>query len=141
MDIVFGVGGMMGAGAVLTATQSGAWGIGVDTDYYYTIFNGGATPGAGRLLTSVMKCLDNAVYNTISDVVSGTFTSGTVNFTLAQGGVGLAPYHDAATNVTPRMRSILYLAQAGILDGSININGPCPTYTLVFLPEVLKGTP
>ena len=93
-DVIFGVGGNTGNGAILTATQSGAWAIGVDTDQYNTVFESGSVAGSDRLLSSAMKRLDNAVFDTIGDVISGTFTSGTVLYTVAEDGVGLAPFHE-----------------------------------------------
>jgi len=92
-DVIFGVAGATSNGSILTATQSGAWAIGVDTDQYNTVFEGGGVPGSDRLLSSAMKRLDNAVFDTISDVNSGTFTSGTMLYTVADDGVGLAPFH------------------------------------------------
>ena len=41
-DVIFGVGGPTGSGALLGATQEGVWAIGVDQDEYFTTFEGGA---------------------------------------------------------------------------------------------------
>ncbi|MGD8805580.1 MAG: hypothetical protein PVH65_07000 [Chloroflexota bacterium] len=60
-NVIFAPAGGTGAGAVLTATQSGAWGIGVDFDYYDTVFEGGAISGADRLLSSAVKQFDMGV--------------------------------------------------------------------------------
>jgi basic membrane protein A len=136
-DVIFGVGGNMGNGALLTATQSGAWGIGVDVDVYYTVFISGTVPGADKLLSSAMKRLDNAVFNTIADVISGTFTSGVRTYDLAQDGVGLAPFHDAAPAVPDSVRGALARVESGLTNGVINPSGPCPSYQ--FLPDVVKN--
>ncbi len=136
-DVIFGVGGNMGNGAVVTATQSGAWGIGVDVDVYYTVFMSGTVPGSDKLLSSAMKRLDNAVYHTIADVISGTVTSGTYTYDLAEDGVGLAPFHEADPAVPDSVRGKLAQVEQGLIDGVINTNGPCPSY--VYLPAVLKN--
>ena len=139
VDVIFGVGGPMGAGAVLTATQSGAWGIGVDVDYYNTVYQGGAVPGSERLLTSAMKRVDNAVFDTIGDIVSDTFTSGTVRYDLATDGVGLAPFHDAYDAVPQVVRDRLQAVTQGIIDGTIDVDRPCGAP--VYLPLVVSNTP
>jgi basic membrane lipoprotein Med (substrate-binding protein (PBP1-ABC) superfamily) len=134
-DVIFGVGARTGNGAVLTATQSGAWGIGVDTDQYYTLFASGGVSGSEKLLSSAMKRIDNAVFDTISDVVSDTFTSGTVLYDLAAEGVGLAPFHEADPSVPITVRRVLDSVERGIVKGNIDVNGPCPTVVGLVVPE------
>ncbi|MGD2158776.1 MAG: BMP family ABC transporter substrate-binding protein [Anaerolineales bacterium] len=134
-DAIFGVGGMTGIGAVITATQSGVWGIGVDTDFYLNVFNNGAVNGSDKLLTSAMKRMDNAVFATISDVISGTFSSGEVLYDLAQDGVGLAPFHEADPFVSQTVRDALEDVTQGIIDGEIAVSDPCSS-TRIYLPVV-----
>lgn len=126
-DVLFGVAGETGNGAVLMATQSGVWGIGVDTDQYYSLFASGEVPASENLLSSAMKRSDNAVFQTISDVVSDSFTSGTVLYDVAAEGVGLAPFHQADSSVPITVRTVLDFVERGIVKGSIDVNGPCPT--------------
>ncbi|HOU11556.1 MAG TPA: ABC transporter substrate-binding protein [Anaerolineae bacterium] len=125
VDVVFNVAGGTGSGAILTATQSGAWAIGVDTDQYLTVFEGGGVPGSDRLLSSAMKRMDNAVFDTISDVISGTFTSGTVLYTVAEDGVGLAPFHETDPLIPVSVRSRLSGVAQGLREGWLNVYGPC----------------
>ncbi|MEJ5311428.1 MAG: ABC transporter substrate-binding protein [Anaerolineae bacterium] len=124
-DVIFGVAGLTGNGAILTATQSGAWAIGVDTDQYNTVFESGAVPGSDRLLSSAMKRMDNAVFDTISDVISGTFTAGTVLYTLANDGVGLAPFHETDPLIPLSVRSRLSGVEQGLREGWLDVYGPC----------------
>jgi basic membrane lipoprotein Med (substrate-binding protein (PBP1-ABC) superfamily) len=141
-DVIFGVGGGMGIGAVVTATRSGVWGIGVDVDQYLTVFRWGtiSLPGSDRILSSAMKRADNAVFNTIADVVSGTFTSGTVVYDLESEGVGLAPFHEAEPFVPQGVKDALARTERGIIRDTIDVNGPCSTY--YYLPVVmLEPTP
>ena len=86
-DLIFTAGGPTGDGGLLTATQSGVWGIGVDADQYTTLFMSGTVAGSDKLLSSAMKRVDNAVFSTISVVVHSTFISGTVKYGLVQHGV------------------------------------------------------
>jgi basic membrane protein A len=138
-DVIFAPAGITGVGAVVTATRSGAWGIGVDTDWYQMVFESGAAAGADMLLTSAMKRIDNAVFDTIGDVVSDTFTSGTVLYDLEAAGVGLAPFHEAAPHVPQDVRDHLEDVREGIINGTIDITDPCRSF--VYLPLVLRRWP
>ena len=82
-----------------------------------------------------MKRLDNAVFDTIADVAAGTFTSGTLLYDLESGGVGLAPFHEAEPFVSQSVRDALARTEQGIIMGTIDVNGPCPSY--YYLPVVM----
>jgi arabinogalactan oligomer/maltooligosaccharide transport system substrate-binding protein len=136
-DVIFGCGGLTGNGAILHATQNGAWGVGVDTDQWLSLFGSGSVPGSDKLLTSVMKRIDNAVYDTIADEVGGAFSSGTVTYDLAVDGVGLAPYHEADPSIPQAVKDAVEEVRLGILDGSIDPWQPC-TWRQVYLPLVAR---
>ena len=135
-DVIFAVAGPTGNGAVLTATQSAVWAIGVDTDQYFTLFGNGTVDGSDKLLSSAMKHVDNAVFGTISDVVSDTFTSGTLVYDLALEGVGLAPFHEA--DVPQSVRDQLDSVEQGIISGTIDITEDCRGFYYIFLPLTLN---
>lgn len=137
-DVIFAVAGPTGFGSVLTTTQSGAWAIGVDVDQYITTFLSGTVAGSDKILTSVIKGADNGVYNTIADVVAGTFTSGTVVYDLTDGGVDLAPFHEADPFVPPSVRDALDIAEEGIISGTIDVYAPCEYY-FVYLPIISRN--
>jgi basic membrane protein A and related proteins len=137
-DVIFPVAGPAGSGALLTATQAGAWAVGVDNDQYLTVFDGGTVPGANHLLTSAMKRLDNAVYQIISETISGNFVSGTVVYDLAVEGVGLAPYHDADAFIPADAKAAVETARIGLLDGTIDPLRSCRT-SEVYLPFLSLG--
>ncbi len=137
-DVIFAAAGATGNGALLTTTQSLQWAIGVDTDQYLTVFENGAVDGSDRLLSSAMKRLDNAVFDTISDVVSGTFTSGTVLYDLAADGVGLAPFHETDPYVPTSVRDALQTVKEGITGGGIDIGDTCRTW-YVYVPLVMRN--
>ena len=138
-DVIFAAAGPTGNGALLTTTQSGAWAIGVDVDQYFTLFGGGSVPGADHLLSSAMKRVDNAIYQTIADVVAGTFAGGAVEYGLLEDGVGLAPYHEADASVPSSVRDALEAVRQGIIDGTIDIYEPCEAYR-TYLPFVMVGS-
>ncbi|MFZ5920951.1 MAG: BMP family ABC transporter substrate-binding protein [Chloroflexota bacterium] len=124
--VIFGAAGGTGNGAILYSAGQGIRSIGVDTDQYLTLFGNGAVPGSYYLLTSAMKNLNVVVYRTIEDYLNGNFSSGTVTYHLADGGVGLAPYHEAYNYIPQPIRDYVeYDVKSGILDGSIDVNETC----------------
>lgn len=133
-DVIFPPAGPTGVGAILTATQSGAWAVGFDVDQYMTVFQGGAVDGADHLLTSAMKRLDNAVFSVISETVSGGFTPGTVVYDLAKDGVGLAPYHEADASIPSDAKAAVEAARSGIIAGTIDPYAPCADGYKIYLP-------
>lgn len=131
-DLIFPPAGPTGNGAILTATQSSVWAVGLDTDQYETLFMSGAITGSEYLLTSVVKKIDNGVYLTIADQVNGTFTPGFVDYGLADDGVGLAPFHDAEPAIPAEYKGRLAILEQGIISGTVDISSGCPSQ--VFLP-------
>jgi basic membrane protein A len=80
-DVVFQVAGGCGLGALSAAKEKGVWGIGVDADQAYL---------GDYILTSAIKKVDVAVFDTIKQVVDGTFTGGDVTtFDATKGATGL----------------------------------------------------
>ncbi|WP_084659048.1 BMP family lipoprotein [Thermogemmatispora onikobensis] len=79
-DIIFQVAGGCGVGALDAADQAGVFGIGVDADQNYL--------HPKSVITSALKKVDVAVYDTISDYAHGKFTNNPPRFDLAHDGVG-----------------------------------------------------
>lgn len=121
-DVIFGGGGTTGSGAILGATQAGAWAIGVDQDEYLTTFKQGRTPGADKLLSSAMKHVDHAVYEAVKQAVKGTFSGGTVKFDAGNGGIGLAPFHKAETSVPDAVKTKLQAIAGDLKSGKLIVN-------------------
>jgi basic membrane protein A len=121
-DIIFTAAGKTGNGmlqAICAAKAGGkdVWGIGVDVDQYLS------TPDAAPcLLTSAEKKLSNAVSQLIVAVANGTDVGGNVFFDASNEGIGLAPFYEAASLITPEIQSAIDTATAGLADGSID---PC----------------
>ena len=74
-----------------------------------------------------MKRLDNAVYQTIQDQISGHFSGGNIWLGLAEDGVGLAPYHEAAPSIPLSVKQEITATRQAIISGEIDVYGPCPT--------------
>ena len=113
-DVIFGAGGKTGNGAVEAAAQAGVYGIGVDSDQYYTLPN-----AAPRLLSSAMKMITPGVFDLIKLAKEGNFPAG--NFF---GAAGYAPYHDLDGDVPADVKAKMEEINAGLLDGSIKTNVP-----------------
>ncbi len=79
-QVVFAVAGGCGLGALDAAKGRQVWGIGVDADQSYL---------GPHILTSATKGVDEAVFQTIQDVVDGSFAGGDKDYGLDQKGVGL----------------------------------------------------
>jgi basic membrane protein A len=136
-DVILGVGGMMGNGAIRQAGLQSKYCIGVDVDTYYTVFESGTAPGVEYLLTSILKRIDNAVYDTIVAHVNDTFTSGTYIYDVENGGVGLAGYHYTEPDIPPEVISYLEDVAAGIADGTIDVWQPFFTNS-VYIPVIVR---
>jgi basic membrane protein A len=109
-DVVFQVAGGCGLGALDAAAEKGVWGIGVDADQAFL---------GDHVLTSALKKVDEAVFQTIQAVSDGSFQGGGVTlFGLAEEGVGLGEFSPNA----PQDAIDETLAQIpGIVDGSITV--------------------
>lgn len=140
-DVIFGAGGPTGTGGIRAAAERGVYVIGVDQDEYVTTFGSGSAPGADRILSSAIKRVDNAVYNEIAAVVNGTFKGNGISLFDASGdGVGLAPFHEAESVVTPAMQAKLDEIFAGLADGSLS-TGVDPNSGDVIEAEIPEPSP
>jgi basic membrane protein A len=79
VDVIFHASGSTGLGVFQAARETGKLAIGVDADQY--------AEAPGRILTSMVKGVDAAVFDVISRVKAGTFHGGIASFGLAEGGV------------------------------------------------------
>lgn len=116
-DIIVPVAGAVGLGsAAYCQTSTKCLIIGVDTDWFVS-----SPDYASVELSSIQKKIDVAVLKTITDVVNGKFTGGTVVYTLADGGVDLAPYHNFDSQVPQTLKDAIAKAKADIISGAIKV--------------------
>jgi basic membrane lipoprotein Med (substrate-binding protein (PBP1-ABC) superfamily) len=88
-DVIFAAAGQSGLGALDAAVASNVMAIGVDVDQYYSV------PTARPvLITSAIKNVDVATFEAVNAFATGALEAGVRRSTLANGGVGLAPFHD-----------------------------------------------
>ncbi|MCU4185835.1 BMP family ABC transporter substrate-binding protein [Acidiferrimicrobium sp. IK] len=117
-DIIFPVAGNVGLGAAAAAQQNGngvhlLW---VDTDGCVS-----APQYCSLFYSSVVKGISVAVAKAATDAAKGSFTGGNYVGTLANNGVGLAPY---AKDVPQSLQTELATVKQGIISGSIKVASP-----------------
>ena len=116
-DVIYAAAGACGEGTVRACQEKGALFIGVDSDQYNTISGSGDV-----MLTSMMKRVDVAVFETIKSAVDGTFAGGTVvEYGLEVGGVGLAPWHDFEDKVPQAIKDAVDKATEDIISGAVTV--------------------
>ncbi|NOX63538.1 MAG: BMP family ABC transporter substrate-binding protein [Chloroflexi bacterium] len=116
-DVILPVAGPVGLGSAAAAQERGLMIIGVDTDQYVS-----APEFADAWLTSVLKNMDVAVFDTIKSAMEGNFKGGD-NYigTLANNGVGLAPFHEFEDKVPDDLKAELEQIKQDIIDGKIQV--------------------
>ena len=120
-DVIMPVAGQVGEGAAAAILQHGASSlIWVDNDGYDTL------PAEFQpvVLTSVLKNMQDAVVTIVGDDIDGTFDQRPFVGTLANGGVDIAPYHDLADRVSPKLQAELDGLRAAIVDGTVTVDSP-----------------
>jgi basic membrane protein A and related proteins len=122
-DVVYHAAGGTGIGVLRTVAEAGKLGIGVDSN------QNGLHPG--KVLTSMLKRVDVAVYSTLKDAQGGKWTPGVSVYGLQQDGVGYAMDDNNKALVTPAMKAAVDKAAADIKSGAIKVhdymsNQNCP---------------
>lgn len=120
-DIIFPVAGPAGLGALeaAQATDGEVNAIWVDTDGCVS-----AAEYCDTLISSVMKGMDVAVEQAITDSVNDEFTSEPFVGTLDNGGVQLAPYHEFDGEVPQELKDEIDTIKQDLIDGKIKITSP-----------------
>jgi basic membrane protein A len=122
-DVVYHAAGGTGIGVLQAAADAGKLGIGVDSNQNYL--------HPGQVLTSMLKRVDNAVFDAMMDVQNGEWSSGVVVMGLAEDGVGYAVDENNAELITDEMKAAAEEAKAKIIAGEIQVHdyttdGACP---------------
>lgn len=112
-DIIFHAAGKGGLGVLDAVAEKGAgyYGIGVDKDQ--------DDLHPGRVLTSMMKGVDAAVYNTVKDLKDGKWTPGEHEFGIKEGGIHLSPMKHTKKDVPADVLAKLDEISKQIADGKI----------------------
>ena len=113
-DVVYAAAGATGLGVLQAAADGGALSIGVDANQNYL--------HPGKVLTSMMKRVDVAVYNAMKTGKDGTFKPGIQALGLAEGGVDFAMDDNNKALVTDDMKAKVEAAKADIISGKLKVH-------------------
>ncbi|QPC86449.1 BMP family ABC transporter substrate-binding protein [Mesorhizobium sp. NBSH29] len=113
-DVIYAAAGGTGVGVLQAAADAGKLGVGVDSN------QNGLQPG--KILTSMVKRVDVAVYNAFMDAKDDKFTSGINNLGLKEDGVGYAMDDNNKDLVTAEMQAAAEKAKADIIAGTITVH-------------------
>jgi len=112
-DVVYAAAGATGLGVLQAAKDKGRLAIGVDSNQNHL--------HPGSILTSMVKRVDLAVYETFKAAKDGTFKAGVRVLGVAEGGVGYSLDQDNRSLITPEMEKRLEQARADIVAGKIKV--------------------
>lgn len=113
-DVIYHAAGGTGMGVLQAAADAGKLGIGVDSNQNHL--------HPGSVLTSMLKRVDNAVYQTFKHAQEGKWTAGVQNLGLAEDGVGWAMDENNKDLVTADMQAKIEEAQAKIIAGEVKVH-------------------
>lgn len=109
-QVVFQVAGGCGLGALDAAREQEVWGIGVDRDQ---------SDLGDHILTSAVKRIDTAVFDTVQSAVDGNFEGGDVTFDLANEGVEVGT---TSPEVPQELLDEIDDLRQQIIDGSLDVS-------------------
>jgi basic membrane protein A len=113
-EVVYHAAGGTGRGVLQAAADAGKLGIGVDSN------QNDLHPG--QVLTSMLKRVDVAVYETFTDAMNGDFTPGFEILGLAERGVGFAVDEFNEELLTDAMLAAAYKAAYDIATGAVVVH-------------------
>jgi basic membrane protein A len=113
VDVIFAAAGNSGLGAFDAAEQYGKYVIGVDSNQNWV--------KPGFVLTSMVKRVDNAVYQIVGDMVNHRFKGGIHVYGLENDGIGYAMDQYNAKLIPPDVIRQVEAARARIIRGEIKV--------------------
>jgi basic membrane protein A len=113
-DVIYAAAGGTGVGVLQAAADAGKLGIGVDSN------QNGLQPG--KVLTSMLKRVDVAVFNAFNDAKNDKFDAGKSHLGLAEGGVDYAMDEHNKSLVTEEMKAAAEKTKADIIAGTIKVH-------------------
>ncbi|MBM1634639.1 BMP family ABC transporter substrate-binding protein [Sulfitobacter mediterraneus] len=120
-DVVYAAAGGTGVGVLQTAADENILSIGVDSNQNHL--------HPGKVLTSMLKRVDVAVYNAMKNGADGV--TGSMVLGLAEEGVGYAMDENNAPLISDEMKASVEEARQKIIDGELEVasyyaNDSCP---------------
>ena len=123
-DVIYQAAGGTGVGVIQAAADAGKLAIGVDSNQNHM--------APGNVLTSMLKRVDVAAYETMKDAMSGEFETGVRNLGIAEDGVSWALDEHNADLISDEMKAAIETAADQIRSGEIVVHdyrsdSSCPT--------------
>ncbi|PYN27563.1 MAG: BMP family ABC transporter substrate-binding protein [Candidatus Rokuibacteriota bacterium] len=112
-DIIYAAAGATGLGVLQAAKDKGRLAIGVDSNQNHI--------HPGSVLTSMIKRVDLAVFETFKAAKDGTWRAGVRSLGVAEGGVSFSLDQHNRGLITPEMEKRLQQARADIVAGKIKV--------------------
>ena len=116
VDIVQPVSGGTGNGTIKAMMAAGKYAMGVDSDQALSL-----PDYAPAIITSSQKVIDVAVLDLIKKNSGGDLGGEDYVGTLANNGVGLAPYHDFDSKIDPALTTEIDQLKADIASGTVKV--------------------
>jgi basic membrane protein A len=113
VDVIFAAAGASGNGLFDAAEEKKLFAIGCDSDQNWI--------KPGYVLTSMMKHVDVAVYDVISEFKDGKFSGGVKRFGLANHGIDYAMDKYNEKLVSPEVKAKVENLKAQIIAGKIHV--------------------
>ncbi|MEV8513866.1 BMP family ABC transporter substrate-binding protein [Dactylosporangium sp. NPDC051484] len=113
-DIVYAAAGGSGTGVFEAAKDKKTLAIGVDSDQYNTVTDDSLKP---VIMTSMLKRVDNAVFNFVKDYAANNFKAGGTVFDLKTDGVGYATSGGQVDDIKDKLDA----AKADIVSGKVTV--------------------
>jgi len=114
VDVVYAAAGSTGIGVLQAAKDRGKYAIGVDSNQNYL--------HPGTMLTSMIKRVDLAAYNSFKPMQANTWKPGVSVLGLKEGGVDWALDQYNEKLITPEMKAKVEAAKADIIAGKIVVH-------------------
>ncbi len=118
-DVIMPVAGPVGLGTAAAVKESNGKAVlvGVDTDWFVS-----APEYKDIVLTSVLKHLELSVQSASKAVADGSFKGGVQVATLANGEIGIAPFHNFDAQVSQSVKDELAQIVKDIIAGTIKVD-------------------
>ncbi|MFZ6688114.1 BMP family lipoprotein [Undibacterium sp. SXout11W] len=113
VDVIFAAAGGSGMGTLQAVKEKGKLGIGVDSNQNYI--------HPGNMLTSMVKRVDQVIYDSFMEVKNGTWKGGVTYKGLKEGGVDWALDKDNRSVVSADVEKRVNAAKQDIISGKIKV--------------------
>lgn len=113
VDVIYSAAGASGVGIFDAAHVKQKYAIGVDSNQNWI--------KPGRVLTSMLKRVDQAVFQNCQDLKDGKWSAGAVRYGLKNNGIAVAFDEHNAPLITPELKKTVENLTASVISGKIKV--------------------